>query len=59
MIGESDKIGGEPWSRPVKPADIHASVFAALGYDSHAIQYAMADGRPMPVSQGEVVRELF
>lgn len=59
VIGESDKIGGEPWSRPVKPADIHASVFAALGYDSHAIQYAMADGRPMPVSQGEVVRELF
>jgi Protein of unknown function (DUF1501) len=59
IVGESDKIGGEPWSRPVTPADIHATIFAALGYDPHAITYSTVDGRPVPLSEGQVVRELL
>ena len=59
VVGASDKIGGVPAERPVRPADIHASVFAALGYDSRSIHYQLADGRPMMLSDGEVIRELF
>jgi uncharacterized protein (DUF1501 family) len=59
VIGESDKIGGEPAKRPVTPADIHATVFSALGYDSRAITYRTTDGRPFPLSDGEPIRELL
>ena len=33
IIGESDKLGAYPKQRPVSPADIHATVFTAMGYD--------------------------
>ncbi len=59
VIGESDKIGGEPWTRPVTPADIHATIFTALGYDPHKVTYSTTDGRPVPLSEGSVVRELL
>jgi len=59
VIGESDKTGAAPKARPITPADIHATVFSALGYDPLATNYAMSDGRPMPLSQGNIVRELF
>lgn len=59
VVGESDKTGGYPIARPLDPADIHATVFAALGYDSNAITYMTTDGRPTPLSLGTVVRELL
>ncbi len=59
VVGESDRIGAFPVSRPVTPADLHATVFAALGYDPHAISYPSLDGRPIPLSEGEPLRELF
>lgn len=59
VIGESDSIGAFPKSRPIRPADIHATVFSALGYDSREITYHMADGRPMQLSDGDVIRELL
>ncbi len=58
VIGESDKTGGYPIARPVTPADIHATLFHALGYDPHAITYLTTDGRPTPLSEGEILREL-
>jgi len=58
-VGESDAHGAVPRSRPVTPADIHATVFTALGYDPHAITYQTADGRPIPVSEGQAIRELL
>jgi hypothetical protein len=58
LIGASDKIGAYPSERPVSPADIHATVFKALGYDPHAISYQTADGRPTLLSDGEPIREL-
>jgi len=58
-IGSSDKTGAYPATRPVTPADIHATVFAALGYDPHGITYQTVDGRPMMLSDGEVIRELL
>lgn len=59
VIGESDKTGAYPAVRPVTPADIHATVFEALGYDAPRITYHLNDGRPMPVSDGHVIRELL
>ena len=59
MIGESDEIGAYPVSRPVTPADLHASVFHALGYHPHAITYRSLDDRPIPLSEGDPILELF
>ena len=59
VIGESDSTGGHPKSFPVTPADIHATVFTALGYDPHAIKYQSAEGRPFPLSEGEPIRGLL
>lgn len=59
VVGESDKTGARPLVRPVTPADVHATVFAALGYDAKNIHYHMTDGRPMPVCDGTVIQELI
>ncbi len=59
IVGASDSIGGVPKDRPVTPADIHATVFAALGYNSREITFHTVDGRPTPLSEGEPIRELL
>ena len=59
VVGSSDKIGGEPFERPVTPADVHATVFAALGYQADQITYHHSDGRPAPVCGGTPIRELL
>lgn len=58
VVGQSDAQGAYPIARAVEPADIHATMFAALGYDPHAIRYHTADGRPTPLSEGQVLHEL-
>jgi hypothetical protein len=59
VIGASDKIAAHPTERPVRPADLHATIFRLLGYDPGAISYSTADGRPTLVSDGEAIRELL
>ena len=59
VIGESDATGAYPRLRPITPADVHATVFAALGYEAQNITYHMSDGRPMPVCDGSAIRELL
>jgi len=59
VVGASDRIGAYPAVRAVSPADIHATVFAALGYNPHATTFPSFDGRPMPLSEGEPIRELL
>jgi hypothetical protein len=59
VVGQSDAIGAHPKDRPVAPADLHATVFAALGYDPHGISYRSAEGRPFPLSEGKPLRELL
>jgi len=58
-FGSSDKTGAYPHEHPVTPADIHATIFHALGYDPHSISYHTSDGRPTLVSDGEPIRELL
>jgi uncharacterized protein (DUF1501 family) len=59
VIGESDATGAYPKSRPTTPADIHASVFAALGHDPRGITYPASDGRPIALTEGTPIGELF
>ncbi len=59
VIGESDSTAAFPLHRPVSPADIHATVFRLLGFDSRQITYQSADGRPIPLSDGTPVPELL
>jgi hypothetical protein len=59
VIGESDRHGAFPVSPPIAPADLHASVFAALGHDPAGITYQSPEGRPYPLSEGTVIRRLF
>jgi uncharacterized protein (DUF1501 family) len=58
VVGASDSKGAFPERRPLVPADVHATIFAALGYDARRITYQTTDGRPMVLSEGEVVREV-
>jgi hypothetical protein len=58
-VGKSDKTGTYPAERPLIPADVHATIFTALGYDPHGITYQTTDGRPMPLSEGEPIREVL
>jgi uncharacterized protein (DUF1501 family) len=58
-VGTSDKTGARPAEHPLIPADVHATVFTALGYDPHGITYETTDGRPMVLSEGEPIRELL
>lgn len=59
VVGASDSIGAYPKDRPIRPADIHATMFAALGYDAQHLTYQGPDGRPMPLSEGTVISELL
>jgi hypothetical protein len=59
VVGESDPNGAYPRSYPVAPADIHATVFTALGYDPHQITYLSPEGRPFPLSDGQPIRALL
>lgn len=59
VIGSSDAIGAYPKDTPVTPADLHATVFTALGYDPQAITYTSPEGRPFPLSEGNPIRQLL
>jgi hypothetical protein len=59
VIGESDRQAAFPKTHPVRPADLHATVFTALGYDPHRITYRSPEGRPFPLSEGTALRQLL
>lgn len=59
VVGESDPTGAFPRSHPLTPADVHATIFRALGYEAREITYHSADGRPIPLSNGTPIREIL
>ncbi|NBR85948.1 MAG: DUF1501 domain-containing protein [Verrucomicrobia bacterium] len=59
VVGASDAIGAHPKERPITPADIHATVYAALGYDAGNLHFTASDGRPVPVCEGTPISELI
>jgi len=55
VYGSSDNNGAFPRTQPCGPADVHATIFHALGISPRAQIHDML-GRPFPVSDGEVLR---
>jgi hypothetical protein len=58
IYGGSDQIGAHVADRPVSPADIAATMFAALGIDP-AAHYLDSLGRPFALTEGRPVDGLF
>jgi len=56
--GSSDRIGAYPATNPVRPDDIAATMYHALGIDP-ATEVRDPLGRPLPVSNGAAVTEIF
>ena len=58
VLGASDAIGAYPKEGRVQPQDLTATIFHALGYDPQAEIHDTL-GRPLPISRGEVIRQVF
>ncbi len=56
--GASDAVGGRPREGRVRPHDLAATVFHCLGLPPD-IEVHDALGRPLPISRGEVIRQVF
>ncbi|MCA9212192.1 MAG: DUF1501 domain-containing protein [Planctomycetales bacterium] len=54
VYGSSDRNGAFPATSPCGPADIHATIFNAMGLSPQAIIHDNL-GRPLPVSDGRVL----
>jgi hypothetical protein len=55
VYGASDKNGAYPANHPVRPDDIAATMFHAVGIDP-ATEIRDPLGRPLPVSKGDVIQ---
>jgi uncharacterized protein (DUF1501 family) len=58
VVGCSDKVAGHPRDGRVRPEDLTATIFQALGFGPDAEVHDTL-GRPLPVSRGEVIRGVF
>ena len=58
MIGQSDKMGAYPASRPYSPADLAATVYRSLGVDPDTELRDRLD-RPIRLCTGEPIAPLF
>jgi hypothetical protein len=58
VYGSSDNIGGYPRDGRVPPQDLTATIFHALGYRPDTEIHDNL-GRPLPLSRGEVIRQVF
>ncbi len=58
VYGASDRIGGQPKEGRVQPHDLTATVFHCLGYRPET-EIHDALGKPVPISRGEVIRQVF
>ena len=59
VLGQSDRQGGYPvHGRVCTPADLCATVYHCLGID-HRSEMTDQTGKPVPLTRGEPIRELF
>jgi uncharacterized protein (DUF1501 family) len=58
LIGQSDKLGAYPASRPYSPADFAATLYQSLGIDP-ASEVRDRLGRPTSLCAGESIAPLF
>jgi hypothetical protein len=58
IVGSTNRLGEVPQDRPLRPGDIHHTIYHVLGVDpsTHFLDHS---GRPIPaIDHGEVIREL-
>ncbi|MBI4607202.1 MAG: DUF1501 domain-containing protein [Planctomycetes bacterium] len=59
IVGSTNRLGEAPKDRPVKPADIHATIYHVLGVDP-SVSFLHPSGRPVAaVDGGKVIEELL
>jgi len=59
IVGSTDRLGETPLDRPLKPTDIHHTIYHVLGVDPHQ-SFLNHAGRPVAIADdGAVIRELF
>jgi hypothetical protein len=58
VYGASDALGARPVDKPLRPDDISATLFHALGLDPETIIHDQLH-RPMPISAGQPIHALF
>lgn len=58
VVGATDRSGSEPATPPITPEDFAATIYHALGLDPHRTHFPRIT-RPTPISNGQVVQELF
>jgi uncharacterized protein (DUF1501 family) len=58
VVGCSDASAAEPNDRPIKPAEIAATVYAALGLNP-ALRLPLPGGGSLPLADAEPIRELI
>lgn len=57
-VGSTNRLGEVPQDRPLRPGDIHHTIFHVLGVDPH-VTFEDHSGRPIPaVDHGQVIEEL-
>lgn len=58
VYGSSDKTGAYPAENPVRPDDLAATIFYALGIDPHT-ELRSASGRPVLAAEGKPITAIF
>jgi hypothetical protein len=59
VVGASDRLGEHPSERPLRPGDLHHTLFRVLGVDP-TVAFNDLSGRPHPaIDHGEVIHELL
>jgi hypothetical protein len=59
IIGSTDRLGEAPKDQPLRPGDIHHTIYRVLGADPHR-NFLDHSGRPIAaIDHGDVIEELF
>jgi len=58
IVGSTDRLGESPKTRPIRPGDIHHTIFHVLGIDPET-PFVNHAGRPIPaIDHGSLIEEL-
>jgi uncharacterized protein (DUF1501 family) len=59
LIGSTNRLGEAPQDNPLRPGDIHHTIYRVLGVDPET-SFLDHSGRPIPaIDHGDVIEELF
>ncbi|MCA9203815.1 MAG: DUF1501 domain-containing protein [Planctomycetales bacterium] len=58
VLGETDRLAGEPLTEAIRPCDYLATVFHCMGYAPDTIVHDL-ENRPLPISRGRVLTEIL